>query len=399
MKKIISALIAASMLGVSAMPIMAEEDVVSVIVDNEEVLFDQTPVIVDGSTLVPIRAVFEKAGAEVKWNQETLTATLTRGNYTVDITVGDNVLYKNGTQIALAKPAQIINDRVLIPVRAIGEAMDFDVNWDGYHSRVVVSTDGTEYRPYVARRVGFREMSEAAKYYSTSSFAWIDMDADGDGSDDTVSFTSTLDTSSAETPLLMINGDDFSNQLRFLPSIYSFALIDLDKTDNTREIVITANGDCLSAYFFRYDGKSLVPIMNKESRACVQYVSKLFFDELSYVVSDYEGFCWTDIMLTGSIYRYIDGSIVQYYVNNASRMLPRKLVHTYNDNMVYKVYITDKFNKGSYKTMQADDIREAAAFTDFVVKDMYIDDYTPQYVEFFVTLPDGTNMVIVPYSS
>ena len=43
----------------AGMSAMAEEDVVSVYVDNEKVEFaDQSPLILDGTTLVPIRAVF-----------------------------------------------------------------------------------------------------------------------------------------------------------------------------------------------------------------------------------------------------------------------------------------------------------------------------------------------------
>ena len=145
-RKFICALLAVSAIS-AGMTAMAEEDEISVLLDNEKVVFDQGPVIVGGSTLVPIRAVFEKAGATVDWESETLTATLTKGNYTVRITLDDTLLYKNGTAIALNTPATMLNNRILIPVRAIGEAMDFDVKWDGFHSSVYISTDGTEYRP------------------------------------------------------------------------------------------------------------------------------------------------------------------------------------------------------------------------------------------------------------
>ena len=56
----------------------AEEDVITVLVDNEQVTFDQNPVIMNDRTLVPIRAVFEQAGATVGWDQENLTATITK---------------------------------------------------------------------------------------------------------------------------------------------------------------------------------------------------------------------------------------------------------------------------------------------------------------------------------
>lgn len=398
MKKIITAVLAAAMLAAPAA--MAEEDNVSVIVNNEKVEFDQPPIIDEGHTLVPIRAVFEKAGAEVEWNQETQTATLTKGNYTVNITLNDEVLYKNGTPVALAMPAKIVNDRVLIPVRAIGEAMDFKIEWDGFHSQVVVSTDGTHYRPYAARRTAFRELAEAAIYYSTGSFTWQQMDVDNDGSMDTVSFTSALDTSSVETPLLMINGENFTEQLAGMPSIYSFALVDTNAGDKSREIIITENGDGFTAHFYRLDGKSLVPIKTSTGNdISIKYASKLFFDNDAFILSDKDGLTWTDIMFTISVFKYDSGSLNHIYASNAEKIVPRKLLHAYNDTMAYKVFRTDEFKPGTYINKDASEILNAADFTDFTLEAVYADSDNPCLIELFVTLGDGTKMVLVPYSS
>jgi hypothetical protein len=399
MKKFISAVLGAAMLAAPVVPAMAEEDTVSVIINNEEVTFDQPPVIEDGTTLVPIRAVFEKAGADVSWDQDTQTATLIRGNYTVNITLNDTVLYKNGVQVALAKPAQMINDRVLIPVRAIGEAMDFNIAWDGFHSQVVVSTDGANYRPYSSRRVAFQPLANAADFYSDSTFTCQNVDVSGDGVTDTVSFTTTFDTETAETPLLLINGDNYTNQLMYLHIFYSFAVVDVNKSDNSKEIVITANGDCLTAYFFRLNGTELEPIMMNGKQMALKYVSNLFFDGKGYVLSDLEGVTWTDIMLTGSAYQLKDGVFTQYYVDNTKKILPRMLVHTYNEHMVYKVYDTNDFNKGSYANKQPDRIMQSSDFDSFTVQDIYIDEKDPSYIELFITIPNGPNMVIVPYST
>ena len=49
----------------------------------------------------------------------------------IQITIGDNKLYKNGSPIELDVPAQIVNGRTLVPVRAVSEAFGCDVSWDG----------------------------------------------------------------------------------------------------------------------------------------------------------------------------------------------------------------------------------------------------------------------------
>lgn len=413
MKKFIAAMLAVSAMTVSP-AVLAEEDTVSVIVDNVKVEFDQSPVIIDGTTLVPVRAVFEQAGAEVSWDQDTQTATLVKDNYTVTIKLNDTVLYKNGTQIALAKPAQIINDRVLIPVRAIGEAMDFDINWDGFHSQVVVSTDGTEYRPYAARRTAFRELSDAAIYYNDKNFEWVDMDLSATGSNDRVSFTATLDTATADRPLLVINGVDYTESLSGLGSTASFAVVQTEKGNDRREIIITENENAQMAHFFYYDGKTLRPVMKRvygldgnsysaQTQLKVKYVSKLFFDGSGYMLSDFEGITWTDIMVTCSAYHFEgDHTVTQYSATNAAKIVPRRLTHTYNDNMVYGIFYTDYFDentKGTFYDGMYHDVIYSSDITEFTLQDMNIVSGYPEKIEFFVTLEDGRNAVLVPYNS
>ncbi len=398
MKKFVSALLSAALLAAPVIPAMAEESTISVIVDNEKVEFDQAPVIEEGRTLVPLRAVFEKAGAAVNWDQETQTATIQRGNYVVQVTLNDNVLYKNGEAITLDVPAKIINDRTLIPVRAIGEAMDFGVTWDGFHSQVVVSTEGLKMRPYAARRYAFLPLSEAADLYSDKSLAWQNVDVDGDGSMDTISFTVTKDTASEQTPLLIINGENLSDQIKFLPSTDSIAVVDINKSDNTKEIIISSNSDTRTAYFFRYANNTLVPIMKGEERATITYLNNLFLDQKSYMLSDLEGITWTDIMLTGAAYQLENNIITHYYGKNAANILPRIFVRSYDDDMVYNAYNTDTFKKGSYKGKNPDKLIKASELERFTVQSMYIDEVNPGYVEFFITIPDGPNMVISPYT-
>ena len=383
----------------TSMSALAEEDVVNIYVDNEKVVFeDQSPIILDGTTLVPIRAVFETAGADVKWEQQTRTATLEKGKYTVKITVGDNVLYKNDTQVALSVSAINYNDRILIPVRAIGEAMDFDINWDGFHSSVHISTDGTEYRPYAARKVAFRELSQAAEFYSDKTVDFQAVDITSAEADDVISFTRTLDAPAEVAPLLTINGIDYSEQIKAMRSTYAVAVIDIDKSDETKEIIVVENGDTLTAWFFSYDGTALKPIMRGDSQAKIVFASKIFFDQKSYILADIEGLCFTDIMLTGSAYQLENNVITQYRVSNAQKIIPRNLVHTYNDNMIYHYTPTDTFVPGGYKD-GSQFTMEALEFDSFLVLDMYVDEANPSYIEVYVEFPNGIRAVLSPYTA
>ena len=227
---------------------------------------------------------------------------------------------------------------------------------------------------------------------------WKEVDVNGTGDTDNVTFTCTLDASTEQAPLLLINGTDFSQTISFLRSTYAFAVVDIDKSDSQKEIVIVENGETLTAWFFKYDGEKLIPLKNKNGeRMSIKFASRLFFDQKSYMLSDLEGLCFTDIMLTGSAYQLENDVITQYRVLNAGKIIPRKLVHTYNDNMVYYYTPTDKYTPGGYKN-GSQNTMSASEFDYFTVLDMYID-ANPSYIEFYVEFPNGIKAVLSPFKA
>lgn len=101
----------------------------------------QRPVIEDGRTLVPIRDVFEGLGFDVAWDGATQTVTLERPTHTVLLTVGQDTFTTNGYSHELDVPAQIINGSTLLPLRAVVESIGYTIGWDGATSTVLVLTD------------------------------------------------------------------------------------------------------------------------------------------------------------------------------------------------------------------------------------------------------------------
>ena len=113
---------------------------ISVTLDGVKVNFDQPPIIVDDRPLVPLRAIFEALGATVDWNPENRTVTSVKEDTTVSLTIGIAELYKNGAVIAIDVPPQIVGDRTLVPVRAIAESFNLLVDWDAPTRTVVIKT-------------------------------------------------------------------------------------------------------------------------------------------------------------------------------------------------------------------------------------------------------------------
>ncbi len=104
--------------------------VVTVKYNGEKIAFDRVPVIDGGRTLVPLRAIFEKIGAEVVWDGTTKTVTASKGDITVSLTIDSTTAVKNGESVTLDVPGKIIGGRTMVPVRFISDCFGVKVGWD-----------------------------------------------------------------------------------------------------------------------------------------------------------------------------------------------------------------------------------------------------------------------------
>ncbi|MGN0106443.1 MAG: stalk domain-containing protein [Hominilimicola sp.] len=107
--------------------------------NGTETTLDVPAQIIDGRTMVPLRAIFEALDAAVDWDGNTQTITSTKDNITVEMQIGSNILYKNGEASELDVPAQLVDGRTLVPVRAVAESFGADVEWDGDTHTVTIN--------------------------------------------------------------------------------------------------------------------------------------------------------------------------------------------------------------------------------------------------------------------
>lgn len=141
MKKIISFLIAVSCAAALTVPAFASD--IAVKVDGRTVAFreDPKPVIISDRTYVPIRRVLEYMGAKVEWNDEKRTVTVTSAdNITVVVLTIDSpeinvftftsVLHADKETVQSDVAPIILNDRTMLPIRVVAEALGADVDYD-----------------------------------------------------------------------------------------------------------------------------------------------------------------------------------------------------------------------------------------------------------------------------
>ena len=101
-----------------------------VVLNNKILGFDVPPIIEDGSTLVPMRFLFEQMGADVEWNSETQTATATLDNTVVTFSIDNINAEVNKTSATMDVPARLINGKTMVPLRFLSENMGYTVEWD-----------------------------------------------------------------------------------------------------------------------------------------------------------------------------------------------------------------------------------------------------------------------------
>jgi len=120
-------------------PVIPPAENIRVIIDGRTLSMDVPPMTIGGRTLVPLRAIFTAMGAEVLWNPETREITASRGGVEIKLTVGSDILLRNGQSITLDVSAFTAHGRVFVPARAIAESFGAQVHWDE-NTRTIVIT-------------------------------------------------------------------------------------------------------------------------------------------------------------------------------------------------------------------------------------------------------------------
>lgn len=140
MKKIMSILLIMLLsMSIVVFPVSAN-NTLSVVLNGEPLDFDVQPQIINGRTMVPMRKIFETLGAMVNWDKNTQQITAKKNDTTIIMQINNNVLLVNGNNVILDVPPQLVDERTLVPVRAVAESFDIHVVWDKYYNNVVLST-------------------------------------------------------------------------------------------------------------------------------------------------------------------------------------------------------------------------------------------------------------------
>lgn len=105
------------------------QDPIMIVLDGTELEFDVPPTMINNRIMVPMRVIFEALGAEIKWDEKTKTVTATKDDLIVKTTIGQTKIYVNGVAKEMDVAPVIVNNRTLVPVRFVSEALGCYVEW------------------------------------------------------------------------------------------------------------------------------------------------------------------------------------------------------------------------------------------------------------------------------
>ncbi|MBE1444030.1 copper amine oxidase N-terminal domain-containing protein [Paenibacillus sp. OAS669] len=150
-------------------PIMANaQDAapIQVYLQQDKVNWDQQPYIENGNTMVPMRALFEKLGFTVSWDQSTQTATAKKGDLSLTLTINKGTAAVNQNLHNLEVSPKIKDGSTYIPLRFVSEAAGADVSWNGDTRTVNISFPKTDTEQTIRKLID--NMAQSSSFTQTA---------------------------------------------------------------------------------------------------------------------------------------------------------------------------------------------------------------------------------------
>ncbi len=305
---------------------------ITVTLNGSPITFDQPPIIKNNRSLVPLRAIFEALGATVEWDGTAKTVTATKGDTVVLLTIGSNQIYVNGIAKTLDVPACITGNRTLAPARAVSESFDCKVDWDGELRRVLITTNEADTQTDNVQENQSRILKDFAQ---------------NDFEKQTLKMQVAASESIANYDGLMLDA---------YQKIIDYSLIDIDK-DNNLELIISSEplvedwdaidafwgGNCLSIWDCDDNGtiKCVLAKRGQDSRAAFKY----------YIIED-----------NGEMYIYEGTS-----ENNSSGRLIQQNRYVYDGNSVtpYEmIYLHESYSEPQKNIATVNSIEYSLEYVD-----------------------------------
>lgn len=105
---------------------------------------DIPPFIQSGTTYVPIRFISTALDVDsITWDESSRTVGITNGSDKIMLAIGKSYAYVNDTYVSLTKSPMIVDGRTFVPLRFISQSFGADVDWDADTYTVTITNATT----------------------------------------------------------------------------------------------------------------------------------------------------------------------------------------------------------------------------------------------------------------
>lgn len=121
---------------------LAEDENKDIIIriNDEQIYTCCSPVIVNDRVMIPARAIAESIGASVDWDETQQKITMIKDDTTAELTIGEANISVNGETIAIDCPPTLIDGVAFAPLRSVSASFGADVEWNAEKRRVEIET-------------------------------------------------------------------------------------------------------------------------------------------------------------------------------------------------------------------------------------------------------------------
>ncbi|WP_249646045.1 MULTISPECIES: copper amine oxidase N-terminal domain-containing protein [unclassified Lysinibacillus] len=224
---------------------------ITITVDGVQLKTDQPPAMIQGRVMLPLRAIFEALGASINWDSKNQTVTGYKEDTTVVLKMKSKVATINGKSVTLDVPAQILRGRTMVPVRFVSEALGQDVDWNSVNQTVTIQSD-TPSNPNIPGNISIAPASHVSVR---------DVNDQGDGRDMEVSFSRSSTESYVDHYRIMVvkasKSFNLASALKVSPSNYTV----VTTSSSNRTINLSQNSRDVDGDYIRNDQPYVVRIL------------------------------------------------------------------------------------------------------------------------------------------
>lgn len=133
----------------------------TIYVDDHPLQLVAQPLLLDGTTLVPMRQLFEAQGARLSWDGSSKTVRATKNETVLIYRIGELAATLNGNTLSLNVPGQIVEGNTMVPLRFVSEALGSTVKWDAL-TRTIRIVSKNDFFTTVLSRVNLRSEPDSS---------------------------------------------------------------------------------------------------------------------------------------------------------------------------------------------------------------------------------------------